>query len=331
MLGLCVVLLSASPTVHIPAGEFSMGSDAGNFDEAPVHRVRLGAFFIDRLEVSNARFAAFAGSHDVEGPWFRTSVQGALGVLRQLEAQHHGVLASVEASPLSPTLSPAGEREKVVRDLIRWRAAVAALRAATGVDASSGVEAVAGLPVVQRALADEAELPVRWVTWRDAAAFCAAEGKRLPTEAEWERAARGPDFVEGRCVIGPAFSGPAAVGLHSQCASAEGVMDLTGNVWEWVSDWYGERFYSSPAASRQPTGPVGLADGRLPGPSGEDLMRSPLQGRESDTRKVIRGGSFGGPADMARFNARPSRRLFSNPDYWHPDVGFRCASDRSDR
>ena len=58
---------------------------------------------------------------------------------------------------------------------------------------------------------------------------------------------------------------------------------------------------------------------------GEGLMlRSPLQGRESDTRKVIRGGSFGGPEAMAKDNARTTRRLWSNPGYWHPDVGFRC-------
>lgn len=335
MLGLCVLLLAAvpaSPMVRIPAGEFSMGSTEGNFDEAPIHRVRLGAFWLDRLEVSNERFAAFVEAHaQVEGPWFRSSVKGALVTLRQLEARYHGPLALVMRAD-------AGAEDQLARELIRWRAAVAALRAATGADASAGVETVASLPAVQRALEAEADLPVRWVTWRDAVAFCAAEGKRLPTEAEWERAARGPDarrypwgadFVEERCVIGPAFTAPRAVGTHLDCKSAEGAMDLTGNVWEWTADWYGERFYSSLAAARQPTGPDGLPNGRLPGPSGVDLMRSPLQGRESDTRKVLRGGSFGGPAEQAPFNARGSRRLYSNPDYWHPDVGFRCASGRS--
>lgn len=303
---LLLAAVPASPMVRVPAGEFSMGSTEGNFDEAPVHRVRLGTFWLDRFEVTNRRFAEYVERRDawdqVEGPWFRTSVRGALGLLRHLEARR----------PLSGP------------DLLRQRAAQAALPLpARGEGRGEGLPVSPATPAVQRTLEAEADLPVRWVTWRDAAAFCAAEGKRLPTEAEWERAARGG---AADCVIGPDFTGPQPVGAHPDCRTAEGAMDLTGNVWEWVSDWYGERFYSSPEASRQPTGPKGLSDGQLPGPSG-DLLRSPLQGRESDTRKVLRGGSFGGPAEMARFNARASRRLFSNPGYWHPDVGFRCASE----
>ena len=121
-----------------------------------------------------------------------------------------------------------------------------------------------------------------------------------------------------------------AVGSFPDGASSYGCRDMAGNVWEWVSDWYGEDYYAS--SSREavdPQGPKGLPDGRLPTPSDTvDLLRTTEQGRESDTRKVIRGGSWSGPLEgHAEFNSRCTRRLWSNPSYWHPDIGFRCAKD----
>jgi hypothetical protein len=58
-----------------------------------------------------------------------------------------------------------------------------------------------------------------------------------------------------------------------------------------------------------------------------DYLRTERQGREPNTRKVIRGGGFGGSAALGSYNARTTRRLWSNPNYWHADVGFRCAMD----
>ncbi len=154
-----------------------------------------------------------------------------------------------------------------------------------------------------------AGLPIALVSWFDAATFCAWAGKRLPTEAEWERAARGPDgstFPWGEdwptCAhaafnAGSTFcaDAPLPVGSHSPLAdSAEGCADMAGNVAEWVADVY-DRYPPEPQ-----TDPRGPASGRY---------------------RVVRGGGHheGAAAlrTMARWAADPADRSVG--------VGFRCA------
>ena len=278
-----------------PAGEFLMGSDSGNADERPAHRVRVSAFYLDRYEVTNEQFAEYvreSGKYDeIEGPWFRYYAPGC----RDLIAH-------------------SGRRES-----LRRRAAEAALK--------------------RMPEGDRAKLPVRGVTWRDAAADAKWAGKRLPTEAEWEKAARGTRgwlypwgsrWSPKLCRAGlEPEAGPVVVGGFADAASVYGCHDMAGNVWEWVADWYGEDYYATSKGTVDPKGPKGLPDGRLPRPSEKaDPLPSAQQGRESDTRKVIRGGGWSGKlGGQARFNSRCSRRLWSNPSYWHSDVGFRCAKD----
>jgi formylglycine-generating enzyme required for sulfatase activity len=251
----------------IPAGEFIMGSDDAEEDERPAHRVHLDDFLIAVHPVTQMEY------------------------LRFISETGHRVPAIYEL----PVVVSAGgrDRERTFRSVGQSYAWVDS--------APPG---------------DRLNHPVTLVRWDDAAAYCSwlskATGRaiRLPTEAEWEKAARGG--IDGKRYpwgerldrnMANFLTDPSLKAIHGTTAcrtyppNAYGLFDMTGNVWEWVNDWYAPDYYAS-APTRNPAGPP---EGRL---------------------RLLRGGGWL-VADPRMLSC--SHRHKVPPDTYSYGIGFRVA------
>ncbi|GIG68737.1 formylglycine-generating enzyme family protein [Phytomonospora endophytica] len=309
-------VLIGHDVVGLPGGEFTMGSNEHYPEEAPAHRVRVSAFGIDRDPVTNRRFALF-----VAATGYRTVAERPLDPADFPGAPAENLVAG--SMVFTPTAGPVD-----LRHLSRWWTWRPGACWSRPEGSGSSIDGRGEHPVVQ-------------VAYEDAVAYAAWAGARLPTEAEWELAARGgldgAAFTwgerarpEGR-VMANTWDGPdfpwRSTGesgwdrtspVGSFPANGFGLHDMAGNVWEWTGDWWSARH--SDDAVKPCCVPGDPRGGEVAGSfdAAQPQFRVP--------RKVIKGGSHL-CADTYCLRYRPAARRPQPVDTGMSHVGFRCAWD----
>ncbi|HPF38816.1 MAG TPA: formylglycine-generating enzyme family protein [Phycisphaerae bacterium] len=313
--------------VWIPGGDFSMGSvdPLARRDESPVHRVRVEGFWIDATEVTNARYAAFVKATGyrtiAERPidWNELKKQLPDGTPRPDDATlRPGSLVFRPPSHPVDLRNPAGWWEWTIG--ANWRHPAGP---------KSDIKGMDDYPVVQ-------------IAFEDAVAYADWAGKSLPTEAQWEFAARGGldgkvnDWGDApidatRCntwqgrfpyenTAKDGYIGAAPVKQFPP--NGYGLYDMAGNVWEWCADLYREDTYAMRVANLTGADGVKVAVN----PMGPDKSFDPRNPHAPEVR-VQRGGSFL-CNDSYCASYRPSARMASSPDSGLQHLGFRCVMTR---
>lgn len=308
--------------VRISGGTYMMGSEDSRArpDESPAHKVTVDGFWMDATEVTNAQFREFVEATgyvttaERKPDWEELKKQLPPGTPRPPEDV---LVASslVFTPPDTPvSLHNHGQWWSWVEDA-NWRH-------------PQGPES---------SIEDKNDHPVVQISWEDAQAYAQWKGRRLPTEAEWEWAARGgldnPRYpwgngnaAEGKPkaniwqgefphnnTLGDAYYATAPVKSFPE--NGFGLYDMAGNVWEWTSDWYDAGYYS--AAKEQ---------GEMMNPKGPERSHDPQEPHAP--KKVLRGGSYLCHETYCE-SYRVSARMKSSPDTGSSHVGFRTVKDIS--
>lgn len=307
--------------VWIPGGEFSMGCQVPSEgvctiatmnsvnDAQPIHRVYVGGFWMDKTDVTNKKFEEFVKATGYVTVAERTPTKDEFP-----DAPPENLVAG--SMVFTPTANPVP-----LNDVYQWWRYVhgASWRHPTGPD--SDLKGKENYPVVQ-------------IAYEDAAAYAKWAGKRLPTEAEWEFAARGglsgktyawgnefrpggkwmANTYQGEFPVkdtgADGFAGIAPVGKFAP--NGYGLYDMAGNVWQWCSDWYRPDYYDQLAAggvARNPQGPVS-----------SDLSY------DGQPQRVHRGGSFL-CTDQYCSRYMVGTRGHGDVDSGCNNLGFRCVKD----
>jgi formylglycine-generating enzyme len=304
--------------VWIPGGEFTMGTDAKMAwqEEKPSHRVRVDGFWMDATEVTNAQFQEF-----VDATGYVTTAEKPPSVEEILKQSPPGTPAPPAENlvPGSLVFRATKQPVKNFRDYSQWWQWTPGANWRHPDGPTSDIVGRQSYPVVH-------------VSWDDAIAYAKWANKRLPTEAEWEFAARGgldnKRYVWGdtpfssehpQCNIWEGefpwkdtgedgFKGLAPA--KSFAPNGYGLYDMAGNAWEWCADWYDWSLYQDRAGKGVVINPDGPARTNHP----EDKFAP---------RRVQRGGSYL-CCDNYCTRYRPSARQGCPPDTGMSHVGFRC-------
>jgi sulfatase modifying factor 1 len=298
--------------VWIPGGTFRMGSDNHYAEEAPSHRVSVDGFWIDRTPVTNRQFKEF-----VNATGHVTTAQ-----IMPDPKDYPGALPKmIYAGSLvfSPSL-----RVTDLRDWSQWWTFMKGANWRHPYGPGSNIKGLDDHPVVH-------------VSFVDALAYARWAGKDLPTEAEWEFAARGgldcaefawgDEFTPGGVHMANTWQGDFPLQNHNLDGyertspvkafppNGFGLHDMIGNVWEWTSDWYSPKHEAdAPKACCIPENPRG---GR------EDASYDPSQPNIKIPRRVLKGGSHLCAPNYCR-RYRPAARHAEPIDTSTSHVGFRC-------
>jgi formylglycine-generating enzyme len=305
--------------VLIPGGTFEMGGDnkQASPDEYPKHKVKVSSFYMDITEVTNAQFKNF-----VEATGYMTTAERKPDWDELKKSVPPGTPKPPDSVLVAASLvfNPS-DGPVDLNDYAQWWSWEKGADWKHPEGKGSSIKGKDNYPVVQ-------------VSWDDAMAYCKWYGKRLPTEAEWEFAARGwlsnniypwgNEHVNAGKPKANSWEGKfpyqneqkdgfiKIAFVKSYAPNGYGLYDMAGNVWEWCSDWYHANYYET------------LQDKVTINPKGPQRSYDP---QEPYTQKrSLRGGSFL-CNDGYCSGYRVARRMKSSPDTGLEHTGFRCVSD----